>query len=161
MKKAIIITAILGMGAFVYYKVKEAMKVCYNFAGIKLGGVGKTTNLTATIEIKNKGNASFTLKKIEIDVFSADKFLGKIYTQYDTDILPNTAQKVDLATGLNTVEFLKDATTILLSNKLKNIPVSFKGKITVKMGIVSHSLPINENFTMGELFNYMRQPETC
>jgi LEA14-like dessication related protein len=160
MKKVLIFTAIAGAALVTYFRLKEITKMCYNFVGLKLNDIGKTTNIVTTIEVKNKGNVNFKLKRIELDIFANDKFIGKIFSTYDIAMPPNSAQLVELVIGANTRDLIKDATSMLFSKGLGKTPITFNGTIVIQTGIIKFSYPMVETTSVSKLVDYYLKPST-
>lgn len=157
---------LVGVGYYFYKQAKKAYDFCYKIKKLKINKLGRTfTSFDLTFDFQNKSKLEFMVTSQDFDVFINDTLVTKINSDKTYVLKPESWSPLTTTINFNpdeifqsvkSVEFLKNMLSGTDKIKIKTI-----GKIGVKSGVISATIPLDITYTLKELLTPSEIPSTC
>lgn len=160
------ITLLAGVAYYFYKQAKKAYDFCYKIKKVKINKLNRAfTSIDLTFDFQNKSKLEFMVTKQDFDVLINDTLVSKIQSTQPFALRPETWSPLTTTINFNPDEVFKNVKSIeFLKNMLggtDKIKIKVVGKIGVKSGVISATIPLDITYTLKELLTPSEIPSTC
>ncbi len=155
-----------GVGYYFYKQAKKAYDFCYKIKKVKINKLNRAyTSIDLTFDFQNKSKLEFMVTKQDFDVLINGTLVTKIQSNQSFALRPEAWSPLTTTINFNPDEVFKSVKSIeFLKNMLggtDKIKLKVVGKIGVKSGVVSATIPLDITYTLKELLTPSEIPSTC
>jgi hypothetical protein len=157
---------LVGVIYYFYSQAKKAYDFCYKVKKLKILKLNRAfTSLEITFDFQNKSKLEFMVTSQDFDVFINETFVTKIQSKQVSALRPESWSPLTTIINFNPDEVFKSVKSIeFLKNMLggtDKIKLKVVGKVGVKSGVVSATIPLDITYTLKELMTPSEIPSTC
>ena len=160
MIKGLLFIGGLGVASYGVYKYYTSQIAILENSKIKLLSVDSVSNtknnftLRINLLVTNNSEQSFIIKNYNFEIYFNNKFIGNIKSsEINKTIMPNggsTNLSFDFKLNPSQIN-ITDILSGLISNRMAS-NLSLKGRVNIKKGFLTVSAPIDEDYSLKDLF---------
>ena len=155
---ALIILALLVVGAYLYLQYRKLIEAKWTFAGKRLKRFGLDRIVFEIFyDVDNRGDLEIAISEQEYDIFLNGRFISKVVNIDNVSINARSVSRMPLTVEVKTADFMKvlgsNWQAILLGDRSRVI-FTVDGHFTMKMGALAFKqFPFSQTFTLASIMN--------